>query len=133
MTDLEIRIARLEDREETCDVVTRYCTTVDARDWEGFAACFDETVATGFNSTRAPLEIRTRDEWVAEVAAVLDGFTHTQHISSNHVYEFGPGSDRAICHSHMFAQHLLDGDADADRCFYLLRATYTNHMVRTSQ
>lgn len=131
MTDLESRIARLEDRAEISDVVTRYCTTVDARDWEGFATCFDESVATAFDSTGEPLETSPREEWVAQVAAVLDGFTHTQHISSNHVYEFGPASDRAICHSHMFAQHLLDGEADCS--FYLLRATYTNHMVRTRQ
>lgn len=65
------------------------------------------------------------------VSTALSGFTATQHISPNHVIEFDasdPG--RAICHSYMYAQHLLRGSENGE--FYLLRGSYTNHMLRTA-
>jgi hypothetical protein len=68
---------------------------------------------------------------VALVSTALSGFTATQHISPNHVIEFDasdPG--RAICHSYMYAQHLLRGSENGE--FYLLRGSYTNHMLRTA-
>jgi hypothetical protein len=73
----------------------------------------------------------SRADLVARISTALNGFTATQHISPNHVIEFnasGPG--RAICHSYMYAQHLLRGSGNGE--FYLLRGSYTNHMLRTA-
>ena len=73
----------------------------------------------------------SRADLVARISAALNGFTATQHISPNHVIEFNasdPG--RAICHSYMYAQHLLRGSGNGE--FYLLRGSYTNHMLRTA-
>ncbi|MFD9670007.1 nuclear transport factor 2 family protein, partial [Rhodococcus sp. NPDC059968] len=38
-------------------------------------------------------------------------------------------SDRALCYSYMYAQHYREG---AEGGFFLLRGSYTNHMLRTS-
>ncbi|MGC3994668.1 MAG: nuclear transport factor 2 family protein [Propionicimonas sp.] len=123
MDDLERRVRRLEDRQAIIDVVVRYCVTVDARDWDGFATCFAPTVR------RDDGEL-TRDEFVAVVAGALPGFRRTQHVSSNHVVTVDPEDpDRATCDSDMYAQHELA--ASSAGTWYLLRARYHNGMVRT--
>ncbi len=79
-----------------------------------------------------PAATVSRADLVARVSTALNGFTATQHISPNHVVEFDssdPG--RAICHSYMYAQHLLRGSGNGE--FYLLRGSYTNHMLRTPE
>ena len=96
-----------------------------------FADCFTDPVYTDFSGLGTPAGTFPRAEFVAGVALALNGFTATQHISPNHVIEFDASDpDRAICHSYMYAQHLLRGSANGE--FYLLRGSYTNHMRRTA-
>ena len=130
MTSLEERIALLEDRTAISDVVIRYCMAVDTRDWELFSTCFDEAVTTEYDAYGDSVQQQSREEMVAYVASVLDGFTKTQHLSSNHVIRFGPDGHDAVCRSQMHAQHFLDGETSDQH--YVLRAIYDNHMVRTA-
>jgi SnoaL-like domain len=130
-TDLESRIRELEDRTQISEQVIKYAMGVDRRDWDMFADCFTDPVYADFSAGGMPAETVARDVLVARISAALNGFTATQHISPNHVIEFDARDpDRAICHSYMFAQHLLEGADNGD--FYLLRGSYTNHMLRTS-
>jgi hypothetical protein len=129
-TDLESRIRQIEDRTQISEQVIRYAMGVDRRDWAMFAGCFTDPVYADFSGGGIPTATVSRADLVARVSAALNGFTATQHISPNHVIEFDasdPG--RAICHSYMYAQHLLRGSANGE--FYLLRGSYTNHMLRT--
>jgi hypothetical protein len=72
-----------------------------------------------------------RDELDPRISFALNGFTATQHISPNHVIEFDDNDpDRAVCYSYMFAQHLIKGSGNGE--YYLLRGSYTNHMLRTA-
>ncbi len=131
-TDLESRIRQLEDRTQISEQVIRYAMGVDRRDWTMFAGCFTDPVYADFASGGIPAATVPRAELVARVSTALNGFTATQHISPNHVIEFDASDpDRAICHSYMYAQHLLRGSANGE--FYLLRGSYTNHMLRTPQ
>jgi len=124
MSDLEDRVRRLEDRQSIVDVVIRYCVAVDSRDWVLFASCFAPTV-------RREIGELTREEFVAIVEGALPGFRSTQHLSTNHVVTFDPADpDRAICESDMYAQHFLE--ASAAGTYYLLRARYTDQLIRTS-
>jgi len=128
---LESRIRQLEDRTQISEQVIRYAMGVDRRDWAMFAGCFTDPVYADFASGGIPAAIVPRAELVARVSTALNGFTTTQHISPNHVIEFDASDpDRAICHSYMYAQHLLRGSANGE--FYLLRGSYTNHMRRTA-
>jgi hypothetical protein len=130
-TDLESRIRELEDRTQISEQVIKYAMGVDRRDWDMFADCFTDPVYADFSAGGMPAETVARDVLVARISLALNGFTATQHISPNHVIEFDARDpDRAICHSYMFAQHLLEGADNGD--FYLLRGSYTNHMLRTS-
>jgi hypothetical protein len=129
-TDLESRIRRLEDRALIGEQVTKYAMGVDRRDWTMFAGCFTDPVHTDYSGLGSPAGTFARADFVAGVATALNGFTATQHISPNHVIEFDDNDpDRAICHSYMYAQHLLKGSENGE--FYLLRGSYTNHMLRT--
>ncbi len=130
-TDLESRIRQLEDRAQISEQVIKYAMGVDRRDWAMFASCFTDPVYADFSGGGIPAATISRADLVALVSTALSGFTATQHISPNHVIEFNasdPG--RAICHSYMYAQHLLRGSENGE--FYLLRGSYTNHMLRTA-
>jgi hypothetical protein len=130
-TDLESRIRRLEDRVLISEQVFKYAIGVDRRDWEMFADCFTDPVHVDFAASGVPAAEFPRDDLVELVRVPLSGFTATQHISPNHVIEFDENdSDRAVCYSYMYAQHYLEGSTDGD--FFLLRGSYTNHMLRTS-
>ena len=131
MTDLESRIRRLEDRIQISEQVIKYAMGVDRRDWAMFADCFTDPVDADFSGGGAPAAPVSRADLVGRVSTALSGFTATQHISPNHVIEFDASDpDRAICHSYMYAQHLLRGSGNGE--FYLLHGSYTNHMLRTT-
>jgi hypothetical protein len=131
-TDLESRIRQLEDRAQISEQVIRYAMGVDRRDWAMFADCFTDPVYADFSGGGVDAATISRADLVARVSTALDGFTTTQHISPNHVIELDAADpDRAVCHSYMYAQHLLRGSANGD--FYLLRGSYTSHMLRTPQ
>jgi hypothetical protein len=130
--DLAFRLTQLEDRAEISETITKYAIGVDRRDWEMFGAVFDDTVWTDFSAGGVPAQEFTRDALVAMTRSVLDGFAETQHISPNHVIEFDAiDPDIAVCHSYMFAQHLLETSPNGT--YYLLRGSYTNTMRRTPQ
>ena len=130
-TDLESRIRRLEDRALISERVITYAMAVDRADWEMFADCFTDPVHADFSVSGVPAADFARDELVGIVRGALSGFTATQHLSPNHVIEFDSNdSDRATCSSYMYAQHYLEGAAGGD--FFLLRGSYTNHMLRTA-
>jgi hypothetical protein len=129
--NLGARIRQLEDRAAISETVVRYCLGVDRRDWAMLTRCFTDPVLTDYQDGR-PSGTLPRAELVAIISEALDGFTLTQHLSTNHVIEFHAGDpDRAVCISAMYAQHLLRDSPNGE--FYLLRALYTDHMRRSDQ
>ena len=129
-TSLEKRIQRLEDRAQISEQIIKYAVGVDRRDWALFADCFTDPVYADFSAGGIPAATVAREGLVAQVSTVLNGFTATQHLSPNHLIEFDKDdSDRAVCYSYMYAQHLLEGANGSQ--FYLLRGSYTSHMQRT--
>jgi hypothetical protein len=127
--DLQSRISQLEDRAAISETVIRYCLSVDRRDWAMYARCFTDPIRTEY-SGGSPRGTVSRAAFVARVSEALDGFTVTQHLSTNHVIEFDPESpETAVCTSSMSAAHRLEGSPNGE--FYLLRALYTNYMRRT--
>jgi hypothetical protein len=126
-TDLESRIRQLEDRALIGERVIKYGMAVDRGDWEMFAGCFTDPVHTDYSENGMPAADFARDELVAIVRGALSRFTATQHLCPNHVIEFDENDpDRAICYSSMYAQHRLEGGD------FLLRGSYTNHLLRTA-
>lgn len=128
---LESRIRRLEDRALISERVIKYAIAVDRADWEMFGDCFTDPVHADYSENGLPAADFARDELVGIVRDALSGYTATQHLSPNHVIEFDESDpDRAICYSYMYAQHYTEGSESGTS--FLLRGSYTNHMVRAS-
>jgi SnoaL-like domain len=127
-------VNRLEDRAAISDVVIRYATGADTRDWDLYASCFADPCEYDFSSfsgggpNTMPVAL-----WVTAVKGTLLGFDVTQHLSTNHVFTFDDDDlDVATCVSQMHAQHwvsaaTLGADAD-DWC--ILGGHYTNSFRR---
>ena len=124
---MDTRIQELLDRADISDVVIRYASGVDRRDWALYRSCFAEQVDVDFSSFNgSPPSTLPADHWVERVRAGLEGFDATQHISTNHTISF-PGGDRAeaTCWSYVWAMHWLDGEG------YVIGGWYDNRLVRT--
>lgn len=107
---LDPRVQHLIDRMEITDVINRYATGVDLRDWDLFGAIFDDEVLIDFESfDKTPARKMTRDEWVAAVRSLLPGFDSTQHVLTNHVFQME--KEKGVITVYMKAEHFFDGDS----------------------
>jgi hypothetical protein len=124
----EAKLTELLDRQAVGDVVSRYATGVDMRDWSAFRSCFCDEVEIDFSSwSGAPARTLPADDWVAGVRVGLSVFDATQHISANQ--SIALEGDRASCVSYVQAVHVLRGDGEGG--VFVLGGYYTNHLVRT--
>ncbi len=115
----------IADRIEIDDLLTRYATALDAKDWELFATCFtpdafiDYTGAGGIKGTFA--EVR---DWLAQVMA---GFPMTQHLVTNRAVDLT--GDTATSRCCLFnPMGVQDGDGLA---VFLEGGYYRDKLVRT--
>jgi 3-phenylpropionate/cinnamic acid dioxygenase small subunit len=121
----------LEDliaRAEISDVVHRYATGVDGRDWPLLRTVFAEEVLFDVRSwVGGGPQLMRADDWVPWVAGVLSGFDATRHYSSNHVHRIE--GDEATCVSNMVARHyLVEGEA---RAMHTSFGYYTHRLKRS--
>ena len=119
--NLETLIARAE----ISDVVNRYATGIDCRDWPLYRSIFADEVLFDFTSWSGgePHTIRG-DDWVENVRTALSGFDATQHLSSNHVHTID--GEAATCVSYMVALHHI---ADpGGRRMHGIGGHYTNRL-----
>ena len=129
-SQLEERIRRLEDRVAIEATVVTYARAIDLADWDLYRSIFTDPVHIDFSEAGMPAADLPRDAFVGFASAGLSGFDARQHLSPNHVIEFDDGDpDRVVCHSYMYAQHYIKDAEGGD--FYLMRGSYTNHMLRT--
>jgi hypothetical protein len=118
-------------RAEISDVVNRYATGIDRRNWPLYRSCFADQVEMDFTSWSGgePRRI-SGDEWVAGVRQTLSAFDATQHVSTNHVHEID--GDEATCVSYMMALHYLaEGPAPDQRRMHGIGGFYTNRLRRS--
>lgn len=116
-------------RAEISDVVNRYATGIDRRDWVLFRSCFSDQIDLDFTTWSGGEPRRSSaEDWVAGVASGLSGFDATQHVSSNHVHTIN--GDQATCVSYMMALHYLIDDGQ--RRMQSIGGFYTNRLSRSS-
>lgn len=120
-------LQELLDRAEISDVLHRYATGLDRRDWELYRSIFTDQIELDFESVGIPARIYEADAWVRSAQRLFAGFEATQHSSSNHVHEIR--GDEAVCVSNMQAEHFV-GAGDDDR--WTIGGYYTNELVRSS-
>jgi hypothetical protein len=123
---MPMTLQQLSDRLEIDDLLTRYATTLDSKDWDAWADCFtpdahiDYTAAGGIKGTRAEVK-----EWLSTVMA---GFPMTQHLVTNKVVVIN--RDRATCQSALInPMGLPDGDG---MMLWIEGGYYRDRLVRTA-
>ncbi len=126
-TSTDPALQLLLDRAEISDVVHRYATGLDRRDWELFRSIFTDEIEMDFRSVGIPPGTFKADQWVEDAKTLFAGFGATQHVSSNHVHDVrGAG---ATCVSYMKAEHFVADVEGEDR--WTIGGYYTNELVRT--
>jgi hypothetical protein len=122
-----LTVDTLIDRAEISDVVLRYATAVDTRDWALYESIFTEELTVDFSSWSGDPEITMPvSEWVGAVRKTLSGFDATQHLSSNHVITLS--GETATCVSYMVARHHLI--EDGERLMHSIGGYYTNRLIK---
>ena len=70
------------DRRAIVDLLNRYATCLDHRDWEGLDTVFDADAAGDYGAV-----LTGRTALVAMISGLLDGCGPTQHLLGNHVID----------------------------------------------
>src|SRR5574341_188817 len=112
------------DRMELCELMNRYASSIDLRDWTRLRSVFaDGEIEADFTSMGVKQIFRGPAEaWVDLVRQTITGFDATQHFFANHSAEVD--GDRAVDTRYMQARHQL-GDAP-----YTIGGYYTGQMLR---
>ena len=123
----ENQLQFLLDRAAISDVLIRYATGVDTRDWPLLRSCFTNEIETDFaTAVSAPPRIKA-DDWVELVRRTLSGIQATQHLITNHVITLDV--DEATCVAYVQARHHLPNDRGGSA--QVMYGYYTNRLVRT--
>ncbi len=123
------KLQELADRSEIAEVIYRYSTGVDGKDWELFRTCFTDPVNADFTSIGAPAP-RTfpLDTWVRVVQKTVSPFKVTQHYNSNVTIQVD--GDHASAIVYLKARHLRADDPEGKK-FWDVGGYYTDRLVRT--
>lgn len=99
-------LRELEDRLAITDLIHKYATGIDTRDWSLYRSIFADDLYMDFSSySGAPGTKITADEWVAGCQRMLPGFDGTQHSFSNFVFDIRDNS--AVATVYMQAEHFI--------------------------
>jgi 3-phenylpropionate/cinnamic acid dioxygenase small subunit len=124
---MTMTLQHLADRIEIDDLLTRYATALDAKDWDLFATCFTPDAVidyTGAGGIKGQLpEVR---DWLAQVMA---GFPMTQHLVTNRTVHIV--GDTATCRSCLFNPMGLP-DEETGLLVFLEGGYYHDTLVRTA-
>ena len=117
----------ITDRIEIDDLLTRYATALDTKDWDLYAACFtadafiDYTAAGGIRGALPDVKA-----WLAEV---MVRFPMTQHLVANRTVVVA--GDSATCRSYLFNPMGL-ADEKYGRVLFFEGGYYNDKLVRTA-
>ncbi len=127
MTDANVQL--LLDREDISQVLYRYATAIDTRDWDLLATCFSEDLEADFRAFGGREVVKGRDTWLAAIRSTIEGLDATQHLTANHVHTVD--GDEGTLVAYLQAVHRLDtARSDPE---YTVGGYYTCDMVRTAE
>lgn len=103
----ELSVKELNDIHAIRDLLDRYGSYVDEKDWGGFRTLFTDPLDTDFSGmdSRFPPNTITLDEQLASTSSVIGQFAATQHMITNAQVFLEQGGDRATCRATMRAEH----------------------------
>ena len=120
-------LEHLIDRQEIDDLLTRYATSVDTKDWDLYETCFTEDAFIDYESAggikgKLP-EVRA---WLEKVMVI---FPMTQHVVCNRVIEIN--GDKATARSVFYNPMALPGE-DKAHALFIDGGYYNDQLVRTA-
>ena len=111
----------IADQLAISDVLIRYATALDTRDWDLLRTCFTDDCVCDYD----PVGPR---EGYADFEALARGYLSplpaTQHLVTNHVIEIS--GDTASARSYAHAMHVATTGAQ-----FVIAGTYEDELVRT--
>ena len=108
-----------EDKSEIMEVLVRYATSLDTKDWARLETCFTEDVRVSYPPD---VELTGPEATAKYCEQALSRFTRTQHLLGSH--EIDVAGDRARASTYLTATHISDGEA------FVLGGTYRDELVR---
>ncbi|MEE2032901.1 nuclear transport factor 2 family protein [Rhodococcus chondri] len=117
-------LQELQDKAEIADLIYRYATAVDTKDWDRMASVFTEDAHLDYSSVGYPPG--SRDEVLAILRRALEQVPMTQHFVTN--IEIRLDGDRALVRAMFYNPMRLPGATELTYC----GGNYHHEMVRTS-
>jgi 3-phenylpropionate/cinnamic acid dioxygenase small subunit len=118
----------LLDRQEIIDLLIRYATALDSRNWSLLRTCFTPDAIACHGERRGLSE--GLESIIETCRGALSGLDSSQHLLSNFVIELiDSGSARAA--SYLHAQHVLVSHSGLNT--FVVAGTYRDSLVRTSE
>lgn len=114
---MDLSAAQLADRQAIVEVIDRYATSLDAKDYARFRTCFSDDAIVHYSEALTP------DEAAAYAEGVLSRFTATQHLLGN--YEIALDGDRASARTYVQASHV-----SAEGLIWVMGGTYIDRFER---
>ncbi|WP_433440750.1 nuclear transport factor 2 family protein [Nonomuraea sp. CA-141351] len=115
-------LQQLADRSAIVEVVTRYATALDTKDWTALGSLFTEDATWEYVGGGELLS--GPDAIVARIAETLQPLQVTQHLFGNHTVRLDGDEAEHTCY--VQAQHVrFDGEK------YLGAGCYNDHLRRT--
>src|SRR4051812_46114578 len=117
-------VARLVDRVEIEELLARYSTALDSRDWHLLSTVFLPDATCDYGAGRHPEGLGAITDFIRGTIGDLDA---TQHLVGNVVIDVR--GDEATADCYLISQHIRKGTAGGDH--YFLGGRYSDRVVRT--
>ena len=108
-----------QDKADIIQVLVRYATSLDAKDWDRLKTCFTDDVRVSYPPD---VELTGPDPTAAFCERALTRYRVTQHLLGSH--EIAVDGDKARASTYLTATHVSDGEV------FVLGGTYRDELVR---
>jgi 3-phenylpropionate/cinnamic acid dioxygenase small subunit len=112
------------DRADIRDLLIRYTTALDTRDWQLFDSCFTEDAVADYGTLGGH---QHGIEAIRKAVAILAGFDRTQHFLGNITIAVDADEARTTCY--LNAQHVIDSGGGVE--LLTVGGIHRDRMLRT--
>ena len=117
-------LQQLLDRLEIHDLLARYCTALDTRDWERLGEVFTPDGVYEYGTLGSPQGVAAV---IAAIRGTIGDLDATQHLVGNLVVDVR--GDEATADCYLISQHIRRDTPGGDH--YFLGGRYHDRLVRT--
>ena len=118
-------LQQLLDRAEISDLLARYSTALDSRDWPLLGTVFAPDAVCDYGTLGNPSGL---DEITALIRGTIGDLDATQHLVGNVVVDVR--GDEATADCYLISQHIRRDTPGGDH--YFLGGRYSDRLVRTA-